>query len=77
MTQLALEDLEVTSFFPGDDTTAALKDTIDYNCCTIDYSGCVTWTEPVDECFCTADFSSCSRTSIEGGCDTSVQCVTG
>jgi len=28
-------------------------------------------------CICTGDISTCSRTSPQGGCDTSVQCVTG
>lgn len=32
--------------------------------------------EPDTEWICTGDISTCSRTSVEGGCDTSVQCVT-
>jgi len=68
MTTLTIEDLEVTSFFT-DEVEAAkppYHDTYALNC---------GYTEPVDECICTADISTCSRTSVEGGCDTSVQCV--
>ena len=74
MATITLEDFEVTSFF----TETAAEDT-GYtdpgNCYYTDAPGCE-FTEPVEECICTADFSTCSRTSVEGGCDTSVQCVT-
>lgn len=33
--------------------------------------------EPETDWICTGDISTCSRTSPQGGCDTSVQCVTG
>jgi len=69
MTTLTLEDLEVTSFFT-DEIEAKRAPTYYYT----DAVDCE-FTEPVWECICTADISTCSRTSVEGGCDTSVQCV--
>jgi len=63
MARITLEDLEVTSFVTG---AAAPSE---------DWGGIAQVT--VRFCICTADISTCSRTSVAGGCDTSVQCVTG
>lgn len=63
MARITIEDLEVTSFFP-DEAQVQLADAAAL--ATIRFG-----------CICTADFSTCSRTSPQGGCDTSVQCVTG
>ncbi|HEX6039703.1 hypothetical protein [Longimicrobium sp.] len=61
MTRIALDDLVVTSFITDDEPAS-----IAAVAATIRFG-----------CICTADFSTCSRTSPQGGCDTSVQCVTG
>jgi hypothetical protein len=68
MAQITLEELEVTSFVVGEAADAAKPKPA-----TTYYTDCDTceW-----DCICTADISTCSRTSVEGGCDTSVQCVT-
>jgi hypothetical protein len=69
MTQITLEDLEVDSFFLDEASDAEWK--AEYTeAKTCEYT-CPEW-----ECICTGDISTCSRTSVEGGCDTSVQCVT-
>lgn len=73
MARITLNELEVTSFFPSDDPAAALAA---QEPCTEEVTGCE-FTYPNYECVCTSDISNCPRTSIEGGCDTSVQCVTG
>lgn len=70
MARITLEDVEVTSFF-----TETLAD-LEEKKCTADISTCPRTTHPIF-CVCTADISTCARTSVEGGCDTSVQCVTG
>lgn len=62
MARITLEDLEVTSFVTQ---AAAPSDANLFAASTHRF------------CICTADFSTCSRTSPQGGCDTSVQCVTG
>lgn len=69
MATIALEDIEVTSFFveQAPDLKAESYYYTDAKTCE--------FTEPVKECICTADFSTCSRTSVEGGCATDVQCV--
>lgn len=67
MAQITLEELEVTSFVVDEAGETKGESTTTY------YTDCDTceW-----DCVCTADISTCSRTSVEGGCDTSVQCVT-
>ena len=76
MAQITIEDLEVTSFF----TETAPDVKADYTEAKTCYYyteelGCE-WTLPEEVCICTADISTCSRTSVEGGCTTDVQCVT-
>lgn len=67
MARISIEDLTVDSFITGsepqlwDGGIGAEAIAVTYN------RGCI----------CTADISTCSRTSPQGGCDTSVQCVTG
>jgi hypothetical protein len=63
MARIALEDLEVTSFVTQ--APAPAEEVALFEASTHRF------------CICTADFSTCSRTSPQGGCDTSVQCVTG
>jgi hypothetical protein len=65
MATITLDDLEVTSFFT--DQAPDAKYYTEARTCE--------WTLPEEVCICTADISTCSRTSVEGGCDTSVQCV--
>lgn len=67
MAVIKLESLEVTSFVAQDSVpdVASLAKTVAKTC------------DPDCEWICTGDISTCSRTSREGGCDTSVQCVTG
>jgi hypothetical protein len=75
MSTIMLEELEVTSFFT--ETVAEDRPGPGYTnvCYYTDAVDCE-FTLPVEECYCTADFSTCSRTSVEGGCATDVQCVT-
>jgi len=63
MARIALEDLEVTSFVTQ--AKAPAEEAALLAASTHRF------------CICTGDFSTCSRTSPQGGCDTSVQCVTG
>lgn len=89
MARITLDDLVVSSFFTetgpalyGEkictaDISTCPRTSPEGGClCTADISTCPRTTEPVF-CVCTADISTCSRTSPQGGCDTSVQCVTG
>jgi hypothetical protein len=62
MARIAIEDLTVTSFDTGE--------------APVMWADALAFTQ-VRGCICTGDISTCSRTSPEGGCDTSVQCVTG
>lgn len=71
MAQIAIEELEVVSFFTDEAPEGARAESYYYT----DAKDCE-YTLPEWECICTGDFSTCSRTSVEGGCDTSVQCVT-
>ena len=64
MARITIEDLAVTSFVTED----APLGMVDLAAGPLTYQGV---------CICTADISTCSRTSVLGGCDTSVQCVTG
>lgn len=65
MARISIEDLTVDSFITGDEPQ--LWD-----------DGLAAAPKTVyDPCICTGDISTCSRTSPQGGCDTSVQCVTG
>lgn len=67
MARITIDDLLVTSFFTGG--TASWNDEeAEAAAAGRTYGGV---------CICTADISTCSRTSVMGGCDTSVQCVTG
>lgn len=66
MARISIEDLTVTSFVTGSEPQ--LWDGAD---------GVAAVATGSRFCICTADFSTCSRTSPQGGCDTSVQCVTG
>jgi hypothetical protein len=70
MARITIEDLVVASFFTEPTADFGEKK------CTADISTCPRTTDPY-LCVCTADISTCSRTSPQGGCDTSVQCVTG
>jgi hypothetical protein len=64
MARISIEDLTVTSFVTGTEPQP--------------WDGDVLAAASGHRfCICTADFSTCSRTSPQGGCDTSVQCVTG
>lgn len=67
MARIILEDLAVTSFFT--DGAPLLADA------GVDAQ--IAYAPTRFGCICTADISTCSRTSPQGGCDTSVQCVTG
>lgn len=62
MARISIEDLTVTSFVTG----AGSQEDFALQAFT-----------QVRGCICTGDISTCSRTSPQGGCDTSVQCVTG
>ena len=63
MARITVEDLVVDSFFTDNESISVAA--VDLIAPT--RLGCI----------CTADISTCSRTSPQGGCDTSVQCVTG
>ncbi|HEU0051989.1 MAG TPA: hypothetical protein VFQ39_02385 [Longimicrobium sp.] len=66
MATIALDDLEVTSFYTDEaEETKLASKTYYTDCDTCEW-----------DCICTADISTCSRTSVEGGCATDVQCVT-
>jgi hypothetical protein len=62
MARITIEDLVVTSFTTGE-APSMWEDAL----ALTQNRGCI----------CTGDISTCSRTSVQGGCDTSVQCVTG
>ncbi|HST61223.1 MAG TPA: hypothetical protein VLK84_21145 [Longimicrobium sp.] len=70
MARISIEDLTVDSFITGNEPRlwdgGIGEDAIAPQPKTI-----------YDPCICTGDISTCSRTSPQGGCDTSVQCVTG
>lgn len=70
MARIRIEDLTVDSFITGDEPqlweNGIGGDAIAAAALT-NNRGCI----------CTGDISTCSRTSPQGGCDTSVQCVTG
>jgi hypothetical protein len=68
MARITLDDLEVASFFTDEAPDAAVQAANTGRVCELTF--------PAAVCICTADISTCSRTSVEGGCDTSVQCVT-
>jgi hypothetical protein len=69
MARITIEDLAVSSFFTGGAEPWNADDGAqDVAIIRTNYGG---------GCICTADISTCSRTSPQGGCDTSVQCVTG
>ena len=69
MARITLDDLEVASFFTDEAPDAVANAAPTGRICE--------FTFPAAVCICTADISTCSRTSVAGGCDTSVQCVTG
>lgn len=81
MITIALEDLEVTSFYTEPASATAVEETPDSNdpdlcICTADISTCPRTTDAY-VCCCSAADSGCHLTWIHGGCDTSVGCITG
>ena len=82
MFTIALESLEVTSFFTDAAPAAESGDTCpdsndpDLCICTADISTCPRTTDAY-VCCCSAEASGCYATWIHGGCDTSAGCITG
>jgi hypothetical protein len=82
MITIALDSLEVTSFYTepasavaGEETSPDSNDP-DLCICTADISTCPRTTDAY-VCCCSAEASGCYATWIHGGCDTSVGCITG
>jgi hypothetical protein len=68
MARIRIEDLTVTSFVTGNEPQLWENGIGE---------AAIAPKTIYDPCICTGDISTCSRTSPQGGCDTSVQCVTG
>ena len=82
MVTIALDSLEVTSFYTESASATAVEETCpdsndpDLCICTADISTCPRTTDAY-VCCCSAAASGCHLTWIHGGCDTSVGCITG